>query len=86
MSDVNDLVARIDAAFAAVKEKAKSQQQQELKHLQEQQALVEGLRGGSDEDRGVGAAPLASVRKAGRRARYHHPVRLRDPQNGEVRV
>src|SRR5215831_2361911 len=40
MSDVNELVARIDGAFAAVKEKVKTQQQQELKHFQEQQKLL----------------------------------------------
>ncbi len=40
MSDVNELMARIDGAFSAVKEKAKAQQQQELKHYQEQQKLL----------------------------------------------
>jgi hypothetical protein len=37
MSDLNDLIARIDGAFAAVKEKAKQQQQHELELYQERQ-------------------------------------------------
>jgi hypothetical protein len=41
MSDVNDLLARIEGAFSSVKEKAKEQQQKELKHHQEQQKLFE---------------------------------------------
>lgn len=41
MSDVNDLVARIDGAFAALKEKAQTAQRQELKHYQEQQRLFQ---------------------------------------------
>jgi YHS domain-containing protein len=40
MSDVNELVARIDGAVAAVREKAKAKQQQELKHFQERQHLL----------------------------------------------
>jgi YHS domain-containing protein len=40
MSDVNELVARIDGAVTSVKEKIKSQQQQELKHFQEGQKLL----------------------------------------------
>ena len=41
MSDVNDLVARIEGAFSALKEKAKLQQQQELQHFQERQKLFQ---------------------------------------------
>lgn len=41
MSDVNDLVARIEGAFSALKEKAKLQQQQELQHYQERQKLFQ---------------------------------------------
>ena len=41
MSDVNDLVARIEGAFSAVKDKAKQQQQQELQHYQERQKLFQ---------------------------------------------
>lgn len=41
MSDVNDLVARIEGAFSAVKEKAKLQQQQELQHYQERHKLFQ---------------------------------------------
>jgi hypothetical protein len=37
MTDVKDLVARIDGAFAAVKEKVKHQQQHELQLFQERQ-------------------------------------------------
>jgi YHS domain-containing protein len=40
MSDVKDLVARIEGAFTAVKEKAREQQQKELKHYQERQQLL----------------------------------------------
>ena len=40
MSDVKNLMARIEGAFASVKDKAKAQQQQELKHHQEQQKLL----------------------------------------------
>ena len=40
MSDVNDLVARIDGAFAAVKDKIKQEQQQQLQAHQERQALL----------------------------------------------
>ena len=40
MSDVKDLVARIEGAFTAVKEKAKEQQQLELQHHQERQKLL----------------------------------------------
>jgi len=40
VSDVNELVARIDGALNAVKDKAKAQQQQELKHLQDRQKLA----------------------------------------------
>jgi YHS domain-containing protein len=40
MSDVNDLMARIDGAFSAVKEKAKQQQQQELQAFQDRQKLL----------------------------------------------
>src|SRR5262245_11269305 len=39
MSDVNELVARIESAFSAVKDKAMERQQQELKHYQERQKL-----------------------------------------------
>ena len=41
MSNVNDLVARIEGAFTSVKEKAKERQQQELKHYQERQKLYQ---------------------------------------------
>jgi YHS domain-containing protein len=41
VSDVNDLVARIEGAFSAVKEKAKLEQQQELQHYQERQKLFQ---------------------------------------------
>lgn len=37
MSDVNELITRIDGAFSAVKEKAKQQQQAQLQDLQERQ-------------------------------------------------
>ncbi|MCI0704673.1 MAG: hypothetical protein L0241_26760 [Planctomycetia bacterium] len=40
MSDVNELVARIDGAITAVKAKAKQQQETELKHFQERHALL----------------------------------------------
>jgi len=40
MSDINELVTRIDGAFAAVKDKVKQAQQRELKHYQEQQKLL----------------------------------------------
>lgn len=40
MSDVTDFEARIDSAFAAMKEKAKLQQQQELKLHQERQRML----------------------------------------------
>jgi YHS domain-containing protein len=40
MSDVNELVARIDGAFAAVQDRVKQAQQRELKHYQEQQRLL----------------------------------------------
>jgi YHS domain-containing protein len=40
MSDINDLMARIDGAFAAVKDKAKQQQQQELQAFQDRQKLL----------------------------------------------
>jgi YHS domain-containing protein len=40
MSDVNDLVARIDGAVTAVRDKAKARQQEELKHFQERQHLL----------------------------------------------
>lgn len=39
MSDVKELVARIEGAFTAVKDKLKAQQQQELQHYQERQKL-----------------------------------------------
>jgi len=41
MNSVNDLVSRIEGAFTAVKEKARVQQQQELKHHQERQKLFQ---------------------------------------------
>jgi hypothetical protein len=41
MSDVKDLAARIEGAFSAVKEKAKEQQQSELKLYQERQKLYQ---------------------------------------------
>jgi YHS domain-containing protein len=41
MSDVNDLVARIEGAFSAVKDKAKERQQQELKQFQERQKMFQ---------------------------------------------
>lgn len=41
MSDVKDLIARIDGAFSTVKEKAKQQQQAELKELEERQKLLQ---------------------------------------------
>jgi YHS domain-containing protein len=41
MSEVNELIARIEGAFTAVKEKVKTQQQQELKHFQEGQKLLQ---------------------------------------------
>ncbi|HVL14316.1 MAG TPA: hypothetical protein VM529_17220 [Gemmata sp.] len=37
MSDVNELVARIEGAFTAVKDKVKRQQEEELQHFQEGQ-------------------------------------------------
>ncbi|HSQ56396.1 MAG TPA: hypothetical protein VLM40_11705 [Gemmata sp.] len=40
MSDINALAARIEGAFTTVKEKIKTQQQQELKLLQERQKLL----------------------------------------------
>ena len=40
MSDMNELVARIDGAITAVKEKVKARQQEELKHFQEGQKLL----------------------------------------------
>ena len=40
MSDVNELVSRIEGAFTAVKEKTKQQQQQELKLFQERQGRL----------------------------------------------
>jgi YHS domain-containing protein len=39
MSDVKDLMARMEGAFSAVKEKARRQQQEELQHYQERQKL-----------------------------------------------
>jgi len=39
VSDVKDLEARIEGAFSAVKDKAKKQQQEELKHFQERKKL-----------------------------------------------
>ena len=39
MSDVNDLVARIDNALSSVKDKVLQQQHQELQHYQERQKL-----------------------------------------------
>jgi YHS domain-containing protein len=41
MSDVKDLVARMESAFSTVKEKAKRQQQEELQHHQERQRLFQ---------------------------------------------
>jgi hypothetical protein len=41
MSDINNLIARMDGAFTAAKEKVQSQQQQELKHYQERQKLLQ---------------------------------------------
>jgi YHS domain-containing protein len=41
VSDVNNLVTRIEGAFSALKEKAKQQQQQELQHFQERQKLFQ---------------------------------------------
>jgi len=41
MSDVNDLLARIDGAFGAVKEKAKQQQEQVLQENLERQKLLQ---------------------------------------------
>jgi YHS domain-containing protein len=41
MSDVNDLLARIETAFSALKEKAKREQQEELRHFQERQKLFQ---------------------------------------------
>lgn len=41
MSDVNELVSRIDAAFTVVTDKLKAQQQQELKLAQERQKRFE---------------------------------------------
>jgi YHS domain-containing protein len=40
MSDVNDLIARIDGALSSVKDKAKQQQQQELQAFQDRQKLL----------------------------------------------
>src|SRR5438034_10413032 len=40
MSDVNDLVARIDGAFTAVKDKVKQDQQQQLQDHKERQKLL----------------------------------------------
>jgi hypothetical protein len=41
MSDVKELEARIEGAFTAVKDKLKTRQQQELKHYQERQKLLQ---------------------------------------------
>jgi hypothetical protein len=41
MSDVKDLEARIEGAFSAVKDKARRQQQEELKHFQDRQKLFQ---------------------------------------------
>lgn len=41
MSNINDLVARIEGTFTSAKEKAKSRQQQELKLHQERQKLFQ---------------------------------------------
>jgi hypothetical protein len=41
MSDVNDLVARIEKTLSSVKDKARQQQQQELHHYQERQKLYQ---------------------------------------------
>lgn len=40
MSDINDLAARIDGAIAAVKDKIKRDQQQQLQEFQERQKLL----------------------------------------------
>ena len=40
MSSVDQLVARIDGAFSAIKDKAKSQQQEQLQEFQQRQALL----------------------------------------------
>jgi hypothetical protein len=42
MSDVSDLTGRIDAALAAVKDKAKQQTQERLQEFQERQDLLKG--------------------------------------------
>ncbi len=41
MSDIKDLEARIEGAFSTVKDKARRQQQEELKHFQERQRLFQ---------------------------------------------
>jgi hypothetical protein len=41
VSDVKDLETRIESAFSAVKDKAKRQQQEELKHFQDRQKLFQ---------------------------------------------
>ena len=41
MSDVNDLMARIEGAFSAVKDKARRLQQEELQHSQERHKLFQ---------------------------------------------
>jgi YHS domain-containing protein len=40
MSDVNELIARLDGAFTAVKDKVKQEQQRELQMFQERQKLL----------------------------------------------
>jgi YHS domain-containing protein len=40
MSDVNELVSRIDGAFTAVKDRIKQEQQQQLQEIQERQKLL----------------------------------------------
>ena len=41
MSEIKDLMARIEGAFAGVKDKARRQQQEELQHYQERQKLFQ---------------------------------------------
>jgi YHS domain-containing protein len=41
MHDVNDLMVRIEGAFSAVKDKARQQQQEELRYSQERQKLFQ---------------------------------------------
>jgi hypothetical protein len=70
MSDVNDLMARIDGAFAAVKDKAKQQQQQELKAFQDRQTLLKEYEKALEQIREVAKPRLeALAKRAGDKAK-----------------